>query len=119
MINKRLDETIFFKNSQSNAQYGFRSSYFTVDAKFYCFDFFRVCMYRNKNVAVILGEFSKAFVFIDHDLLKNKLNSLNFSDSTSEMSFTKMPSKKIIEETELIFFSRKQSRSGHNKLCIL
>ena len=70
---KQINEYLISQKLLSNTQFGFRTSYSTIDAILYCTEAFRKVIDNNKTVACSLLDLSRAFDSIDHTYLKQKL----------------------------------------------
>ena len=90
LLYKQIKENFLSNNLLSNTQFGFRTSFSTMNAIFCCTsafvasEFFRKSLDENKYIVVSLLDLSKAFNSIKHEHLKNKLNELGFYESGIE-----------------------------------
>ena len=103
LLYKQINEYLIPQKLLSNTQFGFRTSYSTIDAILYCTEAFRKAIDNNKTVACSLLDLSKAFDSIDHTYLKQKLKGLNFSEEAIEKinSFiTNRSQKTTVNNTE-------------------
>ena len=103
LLYKQINEYLISQKLLSNTQFGFRTSYSTIDAILFCTEAFRKAIDNNKTVACSLLDLSKAFDSIDHTYLKQKLRGLNFPEEAIEMinSFiTNRSQKTIVNNTE-------------------
>ena len=96
LLYKQINEYLISQKFLSNTQFGFQTSYSTIDAIFYCTDTFRKAIANNKTVASSLLDLSKAFDSIDHTYLKQKLKGLNFSEEAIEMINSFIAKKQLL-----------------------
>ena len=69
-------------------QFCFRKNYSierTIDALLYCTESFRLVVDNNKIITAALLDLSKAFDSIKHNILKEKLISMNVSENAVEL----------------------------------
>ena len=76
LLYKQINEHLIFQKVLSKTQFGFRTSYSTIDANLYCTEAFTKAVDNNKTEACSLLDLSKAFDSIDHTYLKQKLKGL-------------------------------------------
>ena len=76
LLYKQINDYLIFQKLQSDTQFGFRTSFSTIDAILYCTEAFRKAVDNNKTVACSLLDLSKAFDSIDHTYPKQKLKGL-------------------------------------------
>ena len=103
LLYKQINEYLIPQKLLSNTQFEFRTSYSTTNAIVYCTKAFRKAIDNNKTVACCLLDLSKAFNFIDHTYLKQKLKRLNFSEEATELInpfITNRSQKTIVNNTE-------------------
>ena len=111
LLYKQINEYLLYNSLLSKTQFGFSTSYSTMDAILYRTEFFRKTMDENNNIAVSFLGLSKAFDAMNHDHLKNKLHDLGFSESAIERihSFiNKRQQKTVVDKTESNWMSLHQ-----------
>ena len=100
---KQINENLISQKLLSDTEFGFKTSYSTIDAILYCTEAFRKAIDNNRTLACSLLDLSKAFDSIDHTYLKQKLKGLNFSEEAIEVInffITKRSQKTIVNNTE-------------------